>query len=323
MDECKIIDWLMEGDPAIRYQTTRDLLGYQEIDLKDLQQDIAVEGWGRRLLDLRDSEKGTWGNGIYSPKWISTHYTLLQLKEMGIPSTNSEYNEGSKLLLSCMWEKPIAKRRYQDLCVSAMLISICGYCKIQSEKFNQIIDYILDKQFQDGGWNCSWDRGATHSSVHTTISVLEAFRDYEVAGYTYRLEEIKNAIPKAQEFLLRKYLFRSERTGEIIHNTMLMLSYPCRWKYDILRCLDYFQSVNKSYDSRMEEALEIILNKKRKDNLWPVQHKHSGLVHFDMEKTGAASRWNTLRVLRVLKIYRPEEFQKIVDKDNTGSSVTT
>jgi hypothetical protein len=308
----ELLEWLLTGDPSICYQTKRDLLENQEFDLKDLQSKIAMQGWGKWLLDLRDNVTGIWGNGIYSPKWISTHYTMLQLKNMGIPSTNPYYIDSSKLLLDRMWfnNGEVAKKRLQDLCITAMLISICCYGGGQSEKINQIIDYILDKQYSDGGWNCKWDHGDLHSSVHTTLTVLEAFRDYELAGYTYRLEEIKNSLPKAWDFLLRKHLFRSERTGEIIHNTLLMLSYPCRWKYDILRCLEYFQSVGKIYDPRMEEALSIIINKKTKDNRWPVQHKHTGLVHFDMEKTGHASRWNTLRVLRILKMYRLEEYQK-------------
>jgi hypothetical protein len=278
-----------------------------------MQAEISEKGWGKQLLDLRDGKTKLWGNGIYSPKWVSTHYTLLQLKEMGISPADPSYIESSKFLLESEWPgKFSVKYRKQDLCVSAMALSISCYCGVTSDKIYQIIDYMLDKQFPDGGWNCSWYIGAVHSSVHTTLSVLEAFRDYEAAGYTYRLKEVKEAVPRGQEFLLRKRLFRSEHTGEIIHNTMIMLSYPCRWKYDILRCLDYFQSVGKGHDPRMEEALQIILKKKRKDGFWPVQHKHAGLVHFDMEKTGEASRWNTLRVLRVLKAYKPEECQSAV-----------
>ena len=90
---------------------------------------------------------------------------------------------------------------------------------------------------------------------------------------------------------------------------MLMLSYPGRWKYDILRCLDYFQSINAEYDSRLDPAIDIII-KKRRNNKWPLQQKYSGLIHFDMEKPGHESRWNTLRALRVLKKYRLEEYRE-------------
>ncbi|MGB4658486.1 MAG: hypothetical protein WBI07_04850 [Mobilitalea sp.] len=299
-----VLEWLMSGDPSIKYQTMRDLLEYQENDCIEQQRKIAEEGWGKQLLDLRDNDNKTWGNGIYSPKWISTHYTLLQLKEMGISPDNPAYIESSEFLLNRLWNKDAWNGRYCDLCVVGMILSICTYCNLKSEKINEMIDYILEKQFIDGGWNCDWYSGAVKSSLHTTISILEAFRDYENSGYTYRLEEIKRAIPKGQDFILRKRLFRSERTGEIIHKTMTMLSYPCRWKYDILRAMDYFQSVHRRYDPRMEEAMGIILGKRRKDDRWPMQQKYSGLVHFDMEKAGQASRWNTLRVLRILKFYK-------------------
>ena len=96
-------------------------------------------------------------------------------------------------------------------------------------------------------------------------------------------------------------LFRSDRTGEIIDKRMLMLSYPSRWRYDILRALDYFQFAGVDYDPRMQDALDVLLKKRRKDNRWPVQAKHPGQTHFEMEKTGGPSRWNTLRSLRVLK----------------------
>lgn len=148
------------------------------------------------------------------------------------------------------------------------------------------------------------------TSTHYTL--LEALRDYEINGYRYRLADIHERTPKAWEFILRKKLFRSVCTGEVIHPTLLMLSYPCRWQYDILRCMDYFASVQKDFDSRMKEALALIIQKKRKSNHWPVQHKHSGMVHFDMEKTGEDSRWNTLRVLRVLRFYKPETYQESI-----------
>ncbi|MBC8402537.1 MAG: hypothetical protein H8E14_13695, partial [Candidatus Marinimicrobia bacterium] len=81
----------------------------------------------------------------------------------------------------------------------------------------------------------------------------------------------------------------------------LLLSYPCRWHYDILRALDYFQKARISYDSRMQPALDLLLKKRRKNGTWPVQNKHPGQVHFDLEPVGQPSRWNTLRALRVLR----------------------
>jgi hypothetical protein len=94
---------------------------------------------------------------------------------------------------------------------------------------------------------------------------------------------------------------RAIRTGEIIRPRCLLLSYPSRWSYDILRTLDYFGNAGVGYDPRMQDALEVLLQKRRKDGAWPLQAKHPGQVHFDMETPGHPSRWNTLRALRVLQ----------------------
>lgn len=310
-----VIAWLLEGDVSIQYQTRKDLLDQKTDTLKELQERTAVEGWCKALLDLRDPQTRLWGKGVYTPKWISTHYTLLQLKTMGLIPSQPEYVKSSIKLLKSMWHNndQTGIIRYQDLCVSAMMLSICCYAGIQSNKINEITDYILEKQYPDGGFNCNWDRGDQHSSLHTTLTVLEAFHDYEMYDYKYRLKEIKERIPASEEFILKKRLFRSVNTGEIIHPAMLMLSYPCRWKYDILRCMDYFWSVRKSYDCRMEEAINLIIAKKRDNNRGPVQHKHQGQVHFDMEKTSGDSRWNTLRVLRILRFYKPEIYNECME----------
>lgn len=312
----EVIEWLSGGDVSVQYQTRRDLLDEKSEVLKEIQGRTADEGWCKRLLVLRDPGTGLWGNGLYTPKWISTHYTLLQLKNMGLTPSQPEYAESSGILLDGMWhnEGRTEKDRYQDLCVAAMILSICCYAGIKSHKTDEITDYILSKQYPDGGWNCSWDRGDKHSSLHTTLTVLEAFHDYLTNGYDHRSGEIKEKIPAAEEFILKKKLFRSVHTGEIISPSMLMLSYPCRWKYDILRCMDYFYSAGKSYDSRMEEALDIIIGKKRENSRWSVQHKHQGKVHFDMEKTGGDSRWNTLRVLRILRYYKPAVYSEMIKK---------
>jgi hypothetical protein len=317
MNKSSVIRWLLQGDVSIQYQTNRDILDAPPEVTKGLRIRISTEGFGKQFIEKRDNQTFLWGKGIYSPKWISTHYTLLDLKNLGISPENAQYTESIEILLDRMWvnDGRVTKYRYQDLCVCAMILSICCYGNLQSRKLYKIVDYILEKQYLDGGWNCSWERGHIHSSLHTTLSVLEAFRDYEKYGYNYRIDEIRRSIPKAWEFILGKRMFRSARSGEVIDSKMLMLSYPCRWKYDVLRCMDYFASVQKSYDDRMDEALELILKKKRKNDHWPVQQKYAGNVHFDMEKTGDDSRWNTLRVLRVLKFYKPELYKEIVKND--------
>ena len=75
-------------------------------------------------------------------------------------------------------------------------------------------------------------------------------------------------------------LFLSDHTGEIIDKNFLKLTYPSRWRYDILRAMDYFQFAGIKWDNRMEEALTYLLKKRNKDGTWNMQAAHSGQVHF-------------------------------------------
>jgi hypothetical protein len=198
---------------------------------------------------------------------------------------------------------PIGAEKKSDVCVNGMFLNYASYFRIKEDNLKSIIDFLLTEHMKDGGFNCNSNRmvGASHSSVHSTISVLEGILEYAKNGNTYRLKELQESADKAREFLLQHRLFRSDRTGKIIDSKMLMLSYPSRWRYDILRALDYFHFAGINYDPRLQDALDILLKKRRKDNKWPVQAKHPGQTHFEMEKTGGPSRWNTLRAVRVLQ----------------------
>ncbi|HLP93053.1 MAG TPA: hypothetical protein VK168_03410 [Saprospiraceae bacterium] len=305
MDIHTLLPWLLEGDVAIQYQAHRDLQGKT---LHHLQQRIQAEGWGKAFLDQRNPNGG-WGQDYYQPKWISTHYTLLDLKNLQISPGVPEVRQTIAKVLQA--EKgpdggvlPIGSTRRSDVCVNGMFLNFACYFGAAETELHSIVDFLLRERVADGGFNCQSNRqGCVHSSLHSTISVLEGILEYEQNGYTYRLPELQAAAATGQEFILMHRLFKSDKTGAIIDPRMTMLSWPSRWKYDILRALDYFRQVKRPYDHRMADALQLLCNKRRSDGRWPLQAKHPGAVHFDMEKPGQPSRWNTLRALRVLTFY--------------------
>ena len=306
MNHDQIIEWLLEGDVSVQYQVHRDLLG---IEKPELQKRIATEGWGKRFLDAR-KPNGHWGRGFYQVKWISTHYSILDLRNLCIAPDHPRLAETVAIILREQKAEdgginPAVTIKQSDACINGMVLSYACYFKADEAALRSVVDFIIGQQMADGGFNCNYNmQGAVHSSLHTTISILEGIQEYVANGYTYRRTELDRIAAEAREFILQHRLFLSDRTGEIIDKRMLMLSYPSRWKFDILRALDYFQAAEIEYDPRMQPALDVLKKKQRKDGTWPVQAKHPGQVHFDMEKTGGPSRWNTLRALRVLKHYR-------------------
>lgn len=302
-----VIAWLMAGDPAIRWQTLRDLRDAPMDEWQAERQRTIETGWGAQLLALQDAD-GRWDGGIYSPKWTSTTYTLLTLYSIGIPSTCTAAQQGTHLMLNELLGMQVDPKFEQklaacDRCIVGMILQLAVYFGINDARINAMVDNLLSELMPDGAWNCRRLRRPRphHSSFHTTLNVLDGVREYLESGNSYRRAEVLAAEQSALELLLQHRLFKSDQTGQIIDPKFTMLSFPPRWHYDVLRGLAYFARANAPKDSRLQDAIDLLRQRQRKDGLWPVQHKYTGKSFFEMEKTGGPSRWNTLRALRVLQ----------------------
>lgn len=313
MNKNPLIQWLLEGDVSIQYQVWRDLL---HIEKRDLQDRIAGEGWGKIILSKRHPD-GHWGDRFYQPKWISTHYTLLDLRNLNFPPDHPAVQASIEKVL--IHDKAAdggirlgpSTAVNSDICVDAMVLNYGSYFQMPEKLLQSLVDCILNQIMPDGGFNCqTLATGAKHSSLHTTLSVLEGFTEFQKARHNYRKNDITRALQSAKTFILMHHLFLSDRTGRIINKNFLKLVYPCRWKYDILRAMDYFQYAKSNRDIRMEEALTFLIKKRNADGTWNVQAAHPGQVHLTMEQAGKPSRWNTLRMLRILQHFERIQYTK-------------
>ncbi len=298
-------EWLLEGDVSIQYQTHRDLLDHNR---PDLQRRIAGEGWGARFLSCRNAD-GSWGRGFYQPKWTSTHYTLLDLKTLAVSPGHPLIRE-TVGRIACEQKgpdggiNPSRTIKQSDVCINGMFLNYACYFGESPESLESVVDFVLDQQMEDGGFNCRKNRsGARHSSLHSTLSVLEGILEYLRNGYDYRTEDLEKAASESGEFILQHRLFKSDHTGKTIHQELLRLSFPPRWKYNILRALDYFRKAKVPLDERMRDALDVLLAKQRPGGRLPLQAAHPGEIHFPMEEPRKPSRWNTLLALRVFRAY--------------------
>lgn len=306
------LSWLLEGDPAIRWQTQRDLLHESPEIWSAERERVTDSGWGAQLLSCRD-EDGRWGGGIYAPKWTSTTYTLLLLKDMGLPGEHPAGREGAKIALDgelgSFWNSKFQSRlEREDLCITGMMLSLGSYFGLHDERLEALVAWLLTSVMADGAWNCRHQRGATHSSFHTTFNVLDGLQDYLEFGPGHRVEAIVTARDAALEFMLQHGMFRSDKTGEIIKDKFLKLSYPPRWHYDVLRGLDFFRRIEAPRDTRLAESIEVLAAKCDGSGRWRLENRYEGQVFFQLESLGKPSRWNTLRVLRVLNWWRDTNF---------------
>lgn len=297
------LSWLLEGDPSVVWQTQRDLLDEPEGVWEPTRAKVASEGWGRRLLDLQDPD-GKWEGGLYTPKWTSTNYTLLQLRRLGLAPTNRQAIEGvHQLLDQATWlDGGVSYWKTHELperCVNGMVLSLATYFDVDDERIAGMAEMLLDSRVDDGGWNCNDYRGHTHhSSFNTTISVLEGLLMWKRRTGS---SDADGALATGREVLLAHRMFRSHTSGAVINEAWTRFSFPPRWHYDILRGLDFLQDAGVDPDSRATEAVEVVIDRRRSDGGWPVGPRYTGRRHFTMEEGRRPGRWNTLRALRVLK----------------------
>lgn len=307
-------DWLLDSDPAIRWQVFRDLMQAPAKVVMKERARIAVEGWGARLLALQD-EDGQWAGGACFPArhlnesdenqgqpWISTLPTLQLLYDFGVdPNSEQVRRAVTQVRDGCRWEhagQPFFSGEVEP-CINGRTVSLGIYFH---QNVGGIVARLLTEQLEDGGWNCEAERGSVRSSFATTINVLEGLLAYERA--TGGSAESAAARRRGEEYLLERKLFRRKSTGEIVSPSWLQFSFPTYWYYDVLRALDYFRCVGDKPDERIDEAIALLRSKRQSDGTWLLENTHPGKIHFALEDgDGRPSRWNTLRALRVLTWY--------------------
>ena len=305
-----VMDWLLDSDPAIRWQVLQDLMDAPADVVAAERARVATEGWGARLLDLQGDD-GQWAGGACFPAegwrrrdegqpWTSTLPTLQLLRDFGIDPRSERVRRAiASVRDGCRWEhagQPFFSGEVEP-CINGRVVALGAYFGLD---VNAVVDRLVGEQLQDGGWNCEAENGSVRSSFATTINVLEGLQEHERT--TGGAPESIAARHRGEAYLLERRLFRRKRTGEVVNPAWLQCSFPTRWHYDILRALDYFRTTSDAPDSRLDEAIEMLRSKRQPDGTWLLENTHPGKVHFTLEEgDGRPSRWNTLRALRVLR----------------------
>jgi hypothetical protein len=302
------LKWLLDSDPAIRWQVMRDLTDAAPNAIAAERSRVATEGWGARLLALQ-SPAGNWGGPKEDRGLLITLYTLVVLMDLGLDPASKQARKMIGRVAKRLVFKPLNNRPFLDgetePCINGRILGIGAYFK---EPNDALAHQLLGEQLDDGGWNSeavlpSAKRPKSRrSSFHTTICVLEGLLEYERAGR--KSAAVTKARKRAENYLLERRMFRSLRTGEVIDKRWLLFSFPTFWHYDVLRGLDYLRNAGVKPDRRVREAVEVVIERRHQNGRWPLNLLHSERIPVEMETAvGSRSRWNTLRALRVLRWY--------------------
>jgi len=316
MTELGVLDWLLAGDPAIRWQVMRDLLDAPASQWRAQRAKVQTEGCGARLLSRRDPD-GQWAGGAFLPTvfdireweqvgqpWTATAFVLTQLREFGLdPATDRARRMVDLVGAHSHWDhagQPYWEGEVEE-CINGRTVADGAYFGVD---VSPIVARLVGRRQPDGGWNCERANGSVRSSFDTTINVLEGLLEYE--SVTGGAADSRQARRSGERYLLERQLFRRLSTGEPADEGFGLFTHPNRWRYDVLRALDYIRAsafvTGAAPDPRLREAIDHVRSRRLPDGRWPLDRRLPGRVWFDLDDgPGRPSRWITLRALRVLK----------------------
>jgi hypothetical protein len=299
----------------------RDLIGAPADEVAAERARVATEGVGRRLLALQGVD-GRWGGAAWNRGWNSTMHVLSLLRELGLDPASDQARRAAGLVRDRVtWHgcgppecdgNPFFAGELEP-CINGQVAASGAYF---GQDVRGIVDRLLDEQLPDGGWNCEAASGSTRSSFNTTICVLEALLEYELAGGSSA--EVTEARLRGQDYLLERRMFRRRSTGEVIERdrkggaTWTRFAFPTWWHYDVLRGLEYLRRAGVMPDERVAEAIEVVESKRDSEGRWPHETRHPGTMAVEVDEgEDRSSRWNTLRALRVLDWYSARELTQL------------
>ena len=306
-----IVDWLLDSEPAIRWQAMRDLTDAPPAAIAAERAIVPRDGLGAEILALQRSD-GSW-HRPNAPVWLPTLFTLLLLRATGVGRTEPAVQAAlARLEAGLRWNNqtgcwdlrsaefggnPFFEGEVEP-CINGGVLAVGAYFGRPSEN---LAHRLIGEQLADGGWNCEAPK-STRSSFHTTICVLEGLLEYE--GAVDDAPGITAARRRGEDYLLKRALFRRLSTGDVANPGFLELAFPPRYRYDILRGLDYLRSAGVLPDARISDAVHLVETKRQADGRWLLDRAYDEALALPFsESAGAASRWNTLRALRVLRWY--------------------
>lgn len=307
-------DWLLDSDPALRWQVERDLLGAPPARWQATRARVTEEGYGARLLAEQDPD-GQWAGGSFFPAgffdsdepnqpgqpWIATTWVLRDLREWGADAAALS-DTAARLDANSRWD-------YDDLpywggevdvCINAYTLATGAWL---GADVAALAVWFPEHQLADGGWNCEAEEGdSVRSSFHSTLNALRGLLQYEQLTADTSLRDARR---RGEEYLLTRRLLYRASTGERVGPFVDRFVYPNRHRYSALVALDYFREAalhdGIAPDPRLADAVEVVRAARQPDGRWLQTTPLAGRTWFDVDvPEGEPSKWLTLFASRVL-----------------------
>jgi hypothetical protein len=324
--------WMLEADndnPGIRYFTLLDLLDTPQDsnEVQSARANVMRSGQVPAILSKQHPE-GYWvepGPGYY-PKYTGTVWSLNILAILGADGNNPAVHQGADYVLEnsrCSYGGFSMGGNPSGLihCLQGNLVNaLIQLGGLGDPRLDEAIDWLARSISGDGiapaeekkapvryyrsgnaapGFVCS-----ANNFKPCAWGAVKALLGLARVPVEKRTPAIQKAIDVGVDFLLSVNPAQADYPTAFDtkpSRSWFQFGLPVGYVTDVLQILEALALSGLGNDSRLEQALNLLLSKRDKQGRWKMEYTYNGKTWADIEVKGQPSKWVTLRALRVLK----------------------
>ncbi len=302
-----LIDWLLAAStPSIRYLTLRNLLDKAELvpEVQAARKAMKKTGPIPEILG-RQTRIGAWANehSYYTPKYTSTHWSLLLLCELGIERKNSAMRRGALYMLGETWDelqKRVSKGKHGLACFWGNLLRYALYCGLDDDPRLRVVLSAVVFDGVEKDWRCAYN-----DERPCAWGAARALWGFASLPAHLLKPEVHKAIESGVHFLLEAHHleqadYPTPEKGRV-HPMWSRLNAPLFYQADILFVLRVLADLGRLEHPDAQKALLWLQEWRTKAGYWrgtsPYRHRTYAQLS-DKEET---NRWVSLYAAWVLK----------------------
>ena len=271
----------------------------------------------------KQKEGGYWETAedfYIRTKYRGTVWQLIILAELGADKDDTRIKKAGEFILQWSQDRESGGFSYRGSASSGgfhsvvvpcltgnMVWSLLRFGYFDNPRVRRGIDWIVEYQrFDDAvekapkGWpydkrELCWGRHTCHMGV---VKILKSLAEIPIKQ---RTRSVNDTIENAAEYLLVHHVYkRSHDLSRVSKPGWLKFGFPLMANTDVLEILGILTGLGYR-DSRMQEALELLISKQDEQGRWKLESTYNGRFQVNIEQKGKPSKWITLNALRVLK----------------------
>jgi hypothetical protein len=301
----EFIDWLLAAKtPAVRYKTLRHLLGRDSRDAV-VQATLAQAMNTHPISTILNGQTsaGNWSpeRTYYSPKYFSTHWSMLLLTEFDADGSDPRLRRGANFMLAATKDRldaAIASGESGLSCFWGNLLRYCLHCgPADDPRIAPVVQFIA-RDATKHTWRCKYN-----DNLSCAWGAARALWGLAALPVTLRSPETDATIEAGLDFLLTSHdlSIANYPPDTRINPLWFRLNFPLFYQADILFALRVSAELDALHHVGAKSALEWLADKRMRNGRWRGSSPYRKRTWERLADKEDTNRWVSLHAALILQ----------------------